>query len=37
MLAPVLVLLHVARFPNSSRAMDYPLLSHGCAQPFCHV
>lgn len=37
MLAPVLVLLHVASFPNSSRAMDYLLLSHGCAQPFCHV
>lgn len=26
MLAPMLVLLHVAPFPNSSRAMDYPLL-----------
>lgn len=37
MLAPMLVLLHVAMFPNSSRAMDYLLLSHSRAQPFCHV
>lgn len=35
--APVLVFLHIAMFPNSSRVTDYPLLSHGDAQPFCHV
>lgn len=35
--APMLALLHVAMFPNSSRAMDYLLLSHSRAQPFCHV